>query len=379
MFSSIRGFLSRHKRKFIISGVVVGGAVLAVKYIGYKLEQWQEKETKEILERAQRHSHFESTERTCDQTIMSLAPVVQETIVSLTETENIVEMLKTAAPSQKLELWAQLKVLAFTRACVLMYGGVMLVVTLRVQLSLIGGYMYQDHTGPVRVSSALQESYLSLCHHFMSHGIHKLCTLIEEKVSAATREISLKQRLTLQDVEQLFWSIQAQVATDGHDPLHRISQYVLLQTLEAQYYNLSDRDSEMLVRIAAETADILDSDEVVSLASSSVAHAFSAFVDGLCEGFCVARTGKESLNDPAPGHSCPPVPVEKMMRPNGTLPFSHPNAVSMPLAKLIPLVNSVSLNFTSGDKQPPWIYHHVVNDKFKVLAANIYEAFCQKA
>ncbi|XP_063241291.1 peroxisomal biogenesis factor 3 [Bacillus rossius redtenbacheri] len=372
MFSSIRGFLGRHKRKFIISGMVVGGAVLVVRYVGHKLEQWREEETTEILERAQRRSHFESTERTCDQTIVSLAPTVQETICGLTDTDRIVEQLKTAQPDQKLELWAQLKVLTFTRACVLAYGGAMLVATLRVQLSVIGGYMYQDHAGPGRVSSALQESYLSLCHHFLSHGVKELCTLIQDKVVAATRNLSLKQKLTLQDVEQLFWTIQAQVATDTLEPLRNMSRYVLLPALDALSYNLSDHDSEVLARIAAETADILDSDEVASVASSSVAHAFSALIDGLCEGFCAVRSSKESLNDPVPGHSRAPP------RPNGTLPFSHPNAVLMPLAKLIPLVNSVIHNFISGDRQAPWLYHHLINDKFKVLSANIYEAFCQK-
>jgi len=163
MFSRIRSFLNRHRRKFIVGGIIVGGAILLSRYTHKKLREWQERETKEFLERTRRQHHFESTERTCNQTILSLTPTIREAIVKILDTEKLVIRLRSDPPD-KLSLWEELKILAFTRASVLVYAGAMLVVALRIQLNLIGGYMYQDSAGEAEGGTAVHYNTV-ICHY----------------------------------------------------------------------------------------------------------------------------------------------------------------------------------------------------------------------
>lgn len=125
--------------------------------------------------------HFESTERTCNQTILSLSKIVNENILSSLDTELIVHELQEN-PENKLALWEQMKVMIFTRICVIVYALSILQVTLRIQLNIIGGYLYRDSVcedDPL-IDGELQAKYLSLCHHFVGPGIEDLIKQIEK-------------------------------------------------------------------------------------------------------------------------------------------------------------------------------------------------------
>jgi hypothetical protein len=51
----------------------------------------------------------------------------------------------------------------------------------------------------------------------------------------------------------------------------------------------------------------------------------------------------------------------------------------MPMAKLIPLVNGLIQNQTGhGGGPDPWIQQLILDDKLKLLGANVYEAFSNK-
>lgn len=80
MISKIRSFVARHQRKFIVSGVVIGGAIVLKRYAEQKILEWQEKEMNSILERSRKQQHFESTEKTCNLTITSVVPKLQNAI-----------------------------------------------------------------------------------------------------------------------------------------------------------------------------------------------------------------------------------------------------------------------------------------------------------
>ncbi|KAJ4452320.1 peroxisomal biogenesis factor 3 [Periplaneta americana] len=333
MLAWMRGFLSRHRRKLIVGAVLVGSAVLASRYAQKKLRQWQERETKEFLERARRQQHFESTERTCNQTALSLAPTVREAVSRALDTEALVARLREApAPVDKLPLWERLKVLAFARAAAQVYAGALLVVALRVQLSLIGGYMYRDP----RTSGDLQQNYLSLCQHLVREGARELCVLLEEKVRLVVGDTPLARRLDLRDAEQLFWAVQAAVAGDSRDPARSAAHYVLPPGLPG--------DCASLRALAADTADLLDSDEVAELATSCVSRGFAQLVDRIAEFYTDGAQPRNGL--------------------------AHPHDASVPMAKLVPIVNGL------GQQNPdPWLQQLLLDEKLKLLGANVYEAF----
>uniref|UniRef100_A0A3B3CTE3 Peroxisomal biogenesis factor 3 n=1 Tax=Oryzias melastigma TaxID=30732 RepID=A0A3B3CTE3_ORYME len=145
MFSSLWSFVKRHKKKFIFTGVMVSGVYLLGKYAQKKLKEVQEKEAAEYIAQARRQFHFDSNQRTCNMTVLSMLPPLREAIMTHLNSESLTTLLKTK-PANKLEIWEDLKIISFTRTIVAVYSTCMLVVLLRVQLNIIGGYLYLDNS-----------------------------------------------------------------------------------------------------------------------------------------------------------------------------------------------------------------------------------------
>jgi hypothetical protein len=73
------------------------------------------------------------------------------------------------------------------------------------------------------------------------------------------------------------------------------------------------------------------------------------------------------------------IPSSDLGYSNGFTTFTHPNSVTMPMAKLIPIVNGLIQNQTGhGGFPDPWIQQLILDDKLKLLGANVYEAFSNK-
>lgn len=369
MFSTVRNFLHRHRRKFFVTGAVFGSLYLLMSYAQKKLREWQEKEAKKFFEMTRKKQHFESTERTCNQTILSLSKIVSESILGILNTEEIVQKLKDN-PENKLLLWEQMKVMIFTRICVLAYALSILQVTLRVQLNIVGGYLYRDSVdeqGP-QISSELQAKYLSLCHHFVGQGVEDLVKQIEKAVKRVVEPISLKKKITLQEVEQMFWSIQTILCTDTSDgdPVKKMVHYLV------QHTEITDGKLDTLVK---ETMDVLESDEVSSVTMSSVTRCFSTVVDEVANLFAAkfVPTNKNHL-EVAEDH----VITNGALKLGASRDFVDVNKVEIHFVKLLPAINELITKNTSKGKSniPDMLTQQLtLNDKMKLLGANIYEVF----
>lgn len=334
-------------------------------YAQKKLRDWQEKEAKKFFEMTRKKQHFESTERTCNQTILSLSKIVSESILSVVNTEEIVQKLQEN-PDDKLSLWEQLKVMIFTRICVLVYALCILQVTLRVQLNVIGGYLYCDslHEDDPLVDSDLQTKYLSLCHHFVGNGIEDLIKQINKAVKKVVEGVSLKSKVTLQDVEQMFWSIQTILCTDTAegDPVKKMVHYLV---------GHAEINEAKLDTIVKETMDILESDEVTSIAVLSVSRSFSAVIDEVATLFATKSTPVTKSD----------LEVSDHIVTNGALKtaaFVDVNKVDMYFVKLLPIINELIMKNTckSNTNIPDLLTQQLtLNDKLKLLGANIYEVF----
>lgn len=344
MISSIRGFLGRHKRKLITGGVIVGGVIILSKYARSKIEEWQERKTKEFLDRTRKSQHFDSTERTCNQTILSLFKSMTDAILRQLSTDELVARLKSN-PENRVEIWNEIKIVAFSRVTAFVYGAVLLVAVLRVQLNLIGGYIFKDTN---QINSEFQEKYLSLCQRFLNEGLTEMINNLQQKVANIVAKFDLKKKMSLQDVELIFWSIQSELSSDLNDPLLRISDFLIDQN--------QIEESELYRQILNETYDLLESDELRNVCSSNVSRSFSHLIDHISEYYtspCEAAAGQ----------------------------LSNPNKVQIPMAKLIPIVNGLISSPHTGDGKNflfNLIHQLVLNDQFKIMGANIYEAFCDE-
>ncbi|CAF4842178.1 unnamed protein product [Pieris macdunnoughi] len=370
MFSTIKNFLHRHRRKFLVTGAVLGSIYFLMSYAQKKLREWQETEAKKFFEMTRKKQHFESTERTCNQTILSLSKIVSENILTSLNTEEIVQKLQDN-PGNKLELWEQIKIMIFTRICVLVYALSILQVTLRIQLNIIGGYLYRDSVlehEPL-IDSNLQSKYLSLCHHFVGAGLEDLVRQIERVVKRVVDPISLKKKITLLEVEQTFWSIQTILCTDTNegDPVKKMVHYLVDHT------EINEAKFDTIVK---ETMDVLESDEVTSVTMSTISRSFSSVIDEIANLFVSkwVPTSKNHL-EVDEGH----------VVTNGALklgapadPFINVNKVEMHFVKLLPIVNElITKNTCKGNTNIPDLLTQqlTLNDKLKLLGANIYEVF----
>ncbi|GCB82888.1 hypothetical protein scyTo_0023500, partial [Scyliorhinus torazame] len=76
--------------------------------------------------------------------VLSMLPTLREAIMLHLNSESLTGLLKNR-PTNKLEIWEDLRIISFSRSIVAVYSTCMLVVLLRVQLNIIGGYIYLDN------------------------------------------------------------------------------------------------------------------------------------------------------------------------------------------------------------------------------------------
>lgn len=373
MFSRLRNFVSRNKRKFIVSGIVIAGTGLALRYAQRRLREYQEKQVKEFLEKTRRLQHFESTEKTCDQAIFGLMPGLCDAIVKELDTDAILVELRTNT-DRKLELWEELKFLAFARCTAFVYGTALLVASLRVQLNVIGGYMYKDTVqSEAKVTKEIQTVYnLLMIQHLMNSGLKQLVQIIRDNVEKIMKSHSLKEKMSLSDVEQLFWSIQTAVDKD-------VNKNLVQFILPAEVHR--NQQDELLNKMLSDTLDVLECGDFIELCESCFNNGFNVVVDKIAD-FYVQPDNKNKLNGTTEPSTSKATSENLLLKSNGIVNI---NNVSLPLAKLIPIVNAMTslvvTNNAADNKSPKnlaasLVSLQILNQSVKTMGANVYEVYC---
>ncbi|XP_053301089.1 peroxisomal biogenesis factor 3 [Pleuronectes platessa] len=354
MFSSAWNFIKRHKKKFLFTGAVAGGVYLLGKYAQKKIMALQEKEAMDYIAQARRQFHFESNQRTCNMTVLSMLPPLKEAIVIQLNSESLTSLLKTK-PANKLEIWEDLKIISFTRTVVAVYSTCMLVVLLRVQLNIIGGYLYLDNSVGKNGTTPLappdiQQQYLSSIQHLLGDGLAELMTLVKKAVQNSLGGLSLKHSMSLLELEQQLSWIRAEVEAGSERSL---SWYMLSDdedTLADQACGLTETDL-MTIRLLNETRDMLDSPDFTTVLNACLNRGFSRLLDNLAEFF-----------RPPPGDCSSSAASDSL------------SAVSLPLAKIIPIING-QINTICSETPSHFVQELLLNDQVKEFAANVYDAF----
>ncbi|KAL3275141.1 hypothetical protein HHI36_019910 [Cryptolaemus montrouzieri] len=327
VFSKIRGFFSRHRNKFIIGGLLVTSSIFLTRYAQQKLKEWQEKEMLEFLERTRKQQHFENIGRTCNQTILNLASSLTEALSKVIDTDKIIADLRTN-PEDRVLVWDSLKVLLISKLCCLIYSMSMLVIILRIQLNLIGGYLYKD---PSLISTDIQEKYLSITQILLNEGLNKLSVKITE----------MKQ-MRLCDIDALFWSLQTTIGESEANPVDKLKDYITLDLGE----NIDGNDTyNLLIR---DTLDLLESDEVKSLTSQCVNRGFIQLANQITDFYVINGDSKTKEYH-----------KEEDFNPK------------KPLAKLLPILNGILSKNSFPEKLMQQL---VTNEKLQIFGANIYES-----
>ncbi|XP_075059328.1 peroxisomal biogenesis factor 3 [Mixophyes fleayi] len=357
-------FLKRHKKKFIYFGAFAGGVYLLGKYAQKKIREIQEREAAEYIAQARRQYHFESNQRTCNMTVLSMLPALREALMQQLNSESLTSLLKKR-PSNKLEIWEDLKIISIARSVVAVYSTCMLVVLLRVQLNIIGGYIYLDNSGGkncsgLQASPEVQQQYLSSIQHLLGDGLTELITLVKQAVQRVFGSLSLKHSLSLMDLEQHIKEIRRLVEECNQTPdLEDLSSKSLLcrfmmpdeeNPLTSQACGLTEKDVTT-IRLLNETRDMLESQDFSTVLNSCLSRGFGRLLDSIAEFF---RPNEQELNQDSTVNSL--------------------SSICLPVAKIIPIVNG-QIHSICSEMPNHFVQDLLLMEQVKDFAANVYEAF----
>ena len=369
MFSSLRGFLDRHRRKIVITGALLGGAYALGKLAQWKLSDWYETQHVEFLVQSKKQLHFDGNQKTCNTTFYSLLPSLKDAIFEDLDSEAITEKLKNK-PSDKLLLWEQLKIISFTKTVTAIYATSLLAVFLRVQLNLLGGYMYLDVEGVdgaettpresrnVYMSDPTQKKYLGIVRYFLETGVKDLVNVVQHIVEGVLGSVSLKQKLSYHDIKRMLGQIRhclkfsnAQQSMEGSTTsLLKISSIILPKD------SISETD-ELFTLLLNETTDILESEDFQVVFNACLDVGFMFVMKQIKSSFIVDQ------QDTPPDMICS---IEDDLC-----------SIHLPLAKICPIINGKATEVFYEDKND-YLHDIVSLECVKSFAANIYEAFSSK-
>ncbi|XP_054050063.1 peroxisomal biogenesis factor 3 isoform X4 [Rissa tridactyla] len=180
MLRSLWSFLKRHKKKCLVLGTFLGGVYLLGKYGQKKIREIQEREAAEYIAQARRQYHFESNQRTCNMTVLSMLPTLRDALMHQLNSESLTSLLKNR-PANKLEIWEDLKIIRLTELITIVKAAVHKVfgsISLKHTLSLLElEQKLKDIRKAVEHKDSDQiESYSPLCHYLMPDEENPLAT-----------------------------------------------------------------------------------------------------------------------------------------------------------------------------------------------------------
>jgi len=385
--SSEGGWLRRNRRRLLVGSAVAGGVIMVGKMVHKHFLQVQEKESQDLLEKARRQHHYDRTEQTCAKTLRSFFPSLRRSVSENLDSAPLAAELRTKPPPErKLQLWEQLKVIAFSRCAAVVIGGVYISIMVRMQLNILAGYLYKQQLTTLqnpttsennndvskqKISSKLQEKYLDVCTQFVSEGMKKLCCDISSRVESVTTSIDLKQKMSLTDIEALLTEIFIQLETSQNDEnIFKNPGVYFIPTddiFHAATNEMGGDEKEVLKQMYAETLDVLESQDTVSLAINLSRQGVSQLVDRVADYYATIGMNTEQPLVSKPGPS-----NKSSLHDSG---FVSPANISLAVAKLIPILTG--LVQIPEDEQDLWLLHLQENPSVKLLAANVYETFCQ--
>ncbi|KAG7260606.1 hypothetical protein CRUP_013218 [Coryphaenoides rupestris] len=322
MLSSAWSFVKRHKKKFVFTGVLLGGVYFLGRYARRKMREIGEHEAGDYISQARRQFHFESNQRTCNMTVLSMLPTLKEAIIHQLNSESLTALLKTK-PANKLEIWDDLKIISFSRSIAAVYSTCMLVVLLRVKLNIIGGYLYLDN----------------------SAGGAAAAVRLTELITVVKRSLS--------------W-VRAQV--EGDSAPRPLTWYMMADeesTLADQACGLTENDV-LTVKLLNETRDMLDSPDFNTVLNTCLNRGFSRLLDNLAEFF------RPPPRTPPPRLAPPPRPLSACE--------SSMAEVSLPLAKIIPIING-QIHSICSETPSLFVQDLLMIEQMREFAANVYETF----
>ncbi|ESO03703.1 hypothetical protein HELRODRAFT_157080 [Helobdella robusta] len=204
MLSSVWNFVKRHKKKFVFTGVLVGGIYYLGKYARRKIIEQQKQEALEFIDNMRKQQHYENSQRTCERTIISMLPNLCEALCKQLDTEHLLVGLKSK-PDMKIATWEKIKLLSFVRMIVSVYSCCLLVLIFKVQLN---------------INSNVQKRYMQCIQLLFKTVLKRIIADVTAAVSEVIGGLSLKTPMTPSTLHELLTLVRRKVEVKVQNGYH---------------------------------------------------------------------------------------------------------------------------------------------------------------
>ncbi|UMM41943.1 hypothetical protein L5515_017972 [Caenorhabditis briggsae] len=245
MLASAWEFAKRNKGKIIAGGVLVGSAIAYISTSSKSVVLEKPTTAAELPNQARRHYIFDSTHRSCDQSITDLIPSVVTQIQARFDVETIQDKLKNTpdlTAEQKIQLWDQLKKNVFCRIVSVAFGFSILTLTLKAQISILAAdtcAQFEERNKKPTWQSYIPESmssmfvkngstqtdnpmdignrriFLQCVQYFTLRGIPELMEFVAEAVSAELQHWKLTDVKTKHEMRDFFDKVSYRISFSG--------------------------------------------------------------------------------------------------------------------------------------------------------------------
>lgn len=374
------GFLNRHRNKILLVGGAAGAVMIVNKVFANYEKQWQTSSSRGFVHEARKKEiHFENIIEECNQLCQRMASKTINRLQELLDDSQLIGELDSKRKEKniqsKIETWKLLKVKIITRLLSELYCTCILVCYMRVQMSVVGGQVYAMNANAEQNGSSSSADlshmkaytkYNALLGSLYERKFDCLIQPIEDAVEETLRGYSIDYKVSIQDFKQILEKIRRSMSLFFSGPTSKtrvlfltsaadeLSKVDLASVLPGSG-SLSESDEQMLRKMLAETQDILESPDFRHVLESSIEVGYTTLLDTLLGAFIkmeIKLNGKEQNSN-----------------------FSNPNAIQVPLVKLLPQIR-INHSKRSEADQKSLVNHLLSLDVLNCFAANVYEAFC---
>ena len=326
-------FFRRHRNKLYFGGALVGGGYIISKLIenNWISTPWQKHVCeKNNFEDDIRNTHYEKTKQTAHATVLSLSPSLLEVMEKELPIADIVGTLQ-GKPANKLQLWEELKSLAFSRTISSIYISSFVVAYVNIKIVILGRNTFEK-----TLDASTQETFLSQLRELILSGLARIIGKVKESTENRLNAppVQLGKRYTIEEIEGILKDIILELNGEiNNNKLQPWNSYVETGT---------DVENEILKKMFLEVNTILKSKEFEGLVVDLVIIGLNAVVDSVIE-----------LYNSNPG----------------TLA-----STTVPLPKIVPVLSKFPSNALSHASSQ-LLQTHLHNRNLDLFCYNVYEHF----
>jgi len=266
--------------------------------------------------------YFENAQRTCDATTHGFVGLLKEKIDLLIKIPASTQIRNCENKEEKIAMWEAMKIKTFARTISGIYGLVLLALHLRLQVNVVGRYLYLDtildSTGTPQGEPAFgpdtQTKYLAYADYLLQSGLPGLSTVVEVATEAALKDWLLTRIVGYDDTLRIILDIRRRV--EGH------MDTLLSHLLPSEEIQDSQLDDPKLVMLLSETRNILESDIFRQVLKVCLDQTFLYLTTHLRDSFVSELNSQSPSNSSENSSLYPPSPLTEMA-----------------MAKFIPIIN----------------------------------------